>query len=102
MRKMIAAAAAFCLMATLLCGCRGNVSSREDGKITDPTGTAATMPGADTTPSYSTHPTETTGSHDSTNGTGEHSNDATGSMEGMDGMEGMEGNARSRRKMNTK
>ena len=31
------------LMLSLLTGCRGNVSHREDGMITDPTGSGATV-----------------------------------------------------------
>ena len=60
------------LMLTLLTGCRGNVSHREDGMITDPTGsgatvsttpTIATMPSTDTVPmdTLPSDPTDVTG-----------------------------------------
>lgn len=62
MRKIYSALLALALMMTVLSGCRGNVSSRKDGKITEPTattGTVATMPSTDTAP-IATAPSATT------------------------------------------
>lgn len=62
MRKIYSTFLACALMLTVLSGCRGNVSSRKDGKITEPTattGTVATMPGTDTAP-IATEPSVTT------------------------------------------
>ena len=61
------------MMLALLTGCRGNVSNREDGKITEPTATVATMPSTDTAP-IGTMPspsTESTGSTHATEATAE-------------------------------
>lgn len=50
MRKYCSALLAVAVMLCMLSGCRGNVSDRTDGKITEPTGTVATMPSTDTAP----------------------------------------------------
>ena len=64
MRKFFGVILTFTLIASLLGGCRGgNVSDREDGKITDPTNastTTATMPSTDTAPIATTEPVVTT------------------------------------------
>lgn len=78
------------MMLALLTGCRGNVSNREDGKITEPTATVATMPTAATMPSTDTAPigtmpspsTESTGSTHATEATAESGmTDATASTD---------------------
>lgn len=53
MRKASIALLAAALTMTLLTGCRGNVSERSDGMVTEPgtmPSTSATMPGTDTAP----------------------------------------------------
>lgn len=53
MRKAIIPPLAAFLAITLLAGCRGNVSERSDGMVTEPgtmPSTSATMPGTDTAP----------------------------------------------------
>ena len=63
MKKFCTAALAFVCSALILAGCRGNVSSHENGRITEPTmmpETIATMPSTDTVPPMTTMPTVTT------------------------------------------
>lgn len=53
MRKAITPLVAAALAITVLAGCRGNVSDRTDGMVTEPgttPSTSATMPGTDTAP----------------------------------------------------
>lgn len=97
MRKSIAAAVALTLVASLLGGCGSNVSDREDGKITETTGTVATMPSTDTAPTVmpheTTNPTEHTGRNETTDGTHE----TGGIREDMEGaMDDITGESQSR------
>ena len=59
MRKHCTPFLVLAVMLALLTGCRGNVSDREDGKITEPTSFTATMPTIATMPSTDTAPIDT-------------------------------------------
>lgn len=65
MKKILCLILAFALSAGIFAGCRGNVSNNAGGKITDPTGTMATMPSTDTAP-MTTEPMNTTGTASTT------------------------------------
>lgn len=71
MRKAITPLVAAALAMTVLAGCRGNVSNRTDGMVTEPDtvpSTSATMPGTDTAP---IDPLPTTSTEQATDSTGE-------------------------------
>lgn len=77
MRKAITPLVVAALVMTVLTGCRGNVSERPDGMVTESgttPSTSATMPGTDTAPidSLPTTPTDQT-----TDPTGETKHEAT-------------------------
>ncbi len=62
MHKAITPLVAAALAMTVLAGCRGNVSERPDGMVTEPgatPATSATMPGTDTAPINPLPPTST-------------------------------------------
>ena len=88
MKKFFGVAFALALTTALLTGCRSNVSSQKNGRITEPTmmpETVATMPSTDTTPSVTTTPTVSTqpthetesATHPSTQENTEHTGTAT-------------------------
>lgn len=73
MKKSCSALLALALMLSAFTGCRRNVSTREDGMVTDPTvttGTVATMPSTDTAP-VDTQPSAATQSPAETDATGD-------------------------------